>query len=87
MTEKRWAWVIWLIGLLTLVLLAIPTLGFTLVFVVLWWIGGPFCITREGDVAPFWQPMAPGRLWWRDIPDERNPQTQRPAALRRCSKV
>jgi hypothetical protein len=67
MTEKRWAWVIWVGGLLVLIGLALPTLGFTVPFAVLWWMSGPFYVSRQGDVAPFWKPMGPAKLWWRNI--------------------
>jgi hypothetical protein len=63
----RWAWIIWWLGLLILIVLGFATLGFTIPFIVAWWIGGPFCITKDGEVAPFWQPMKPQKLWWRDI--------------------
>jgi len=67
MSEKLWAWVIWCTGFVVLVLLAIPTLGFTVPFVIAWWVGGPFYVSREGDVRPFWKPMGPVKLWWRDF--------------------
>jgi len=67
MSEKRWAWVIWWTGLVALIALAIPTLGFTVPFIVGWWVGGPFHVSEEGDVAPFWKPMGPEKLWWRDF--------------------
>lgn len=67
MSERSWGWVIWIAGLGVLLLLAFPTLGFTIPFAILWWIGGPFYLSKEGEVGPFWQPMKPRRLWWRDI--------------------
>jgi hypothetical protein len=67
MSEKLWAWVIWVIGLLLLILLAIPSLGFTVILIWAWWVGGPLYISKDGEVAPFWQPMKPRKLWWRDI--------------------
>ena len=67
MSEKAWAWILWGIGFVVLGLLAIPTLGFTLVFLWAWWVGGPLYFDKEGDFAPFWRPIQPQRLWWRDI--------------------
>ena len=67
MSERGWAWVIWISWLPVLLLLAVPTYGFTLVFVVLWWMWGPFYVSKEGDVAPYWDPPRPRKLWWRDI--------------------
>lgn len=67
MSEKGWAWLIWTLSGLLLVLLAVPTIGFTLIFLWPWWVGGPFYVTRECEVGPWWKPMAPTRPWWRDI--------------------
>jgi hypothetical protein len=67
MSGTRWAWAIWVAGLVLLILMAIPTLGFTLVLVCAWWVGGPFYVSKHGDVAPYWKPLRPCRPWWRDI--------------------
>ena len=68
MNEKRWAFVFWAIVYPLLILLAaIPSFGFTLVFLIPWWIGGPYYFNRKGDRAPYWQPIEPQKLWWRNI--------------------
>jgi hypothetical protein len=30
-------------------------------------VGGPFFIDKDGDVGPYWKPVQPQRVWWRDI--------------------
>jgi hypothetical protein len=66
-TERSWAWAIWVIGFLVIVFLAIPSLGFTLIFLWPWWVGGPFYVNNECEIGPYWRPMKPEKLWWRDI--------------------
>jgi hypothetical protein len=69
MSERLWAWTIWLCCPVVLALLAIPTFGFTLVFLIPWWVGGPFYVSKEdcSEVGPYWDPPRPRKLWWREI--------------------
>ena len=67
MSERLWAWVIWVLGFLFVILLAIPSSGFSIILIWVWWVGGPFYVSKDGEVAPFWQPMQPRKLWWRNI--------------------
>jgi hypothetical protein len=69
MSERLWAWVLWLFIPVVLALLAVPTLGFTLVFLIYWWEGGPFYVSREDPLkmGPCWDPPRPRKLWWREI--------------------
>ena len=67
MTERAWAWASWVIGLLLIAFLAIPTLGFALTFLWPWWVGGPFYINKDGEIGPHWRTMKPEKLWWREI--------------------
>jgi hypothetical protein len=66
MTEHRWAWLIWLGGFLSLLLMSVLSLGFTIPILALWWMGGPFGFSREGEIGPDWHPPRPAKLWWRD---------------------
>lgn len=67
MTERAWAWAIWVSGILLIAVLAIPNLGFSLIFLCPWWVGGPFYINKDGEIGPHWRPMKPEKLWWREI--------------------
>ncbi len=67
MKERAWAWTVWILWFLIAVAAAVPTLGFTLIFLVPWWIGGPFYVTKDCEIAPWWDPPRPRKLRWRHL--------------------
>ncbi len=68
MSERLWAWIVWLACPLVIGLVAFYTLGAALVFLIPWWIGGPFWIEKDtGRWAPYWDPPRPRKLWWREF--------------------
>lgn len=68
MSERLWAWIIWLGCPFAIALLAFYTFGAGLALFIPWWWGGPFHYDKESMTwAPFWDPPRPRKLWWREI--------------------
>ena len=66
MTDRAWAWGIWLAGLLTLIALVLPTFGLVCPLLFLWWLAGLWHLSSDGESAPSGRGTC-GRPWWRDI--------------------